>query len=633
MSPSSRVARAGGMILLAGLAAAVFCADILQTLDNSGKWDWDLFFFHTGSTYRSVVEFGEPPLWNPWYRGGFPMIGNPQVPIPDGWFLLDLIVGPFRAVKFKIVGHYALGLLAMYWCVRQFQLSRLSAVLASGAYVFSTWLALHLHSGHFSFLPALHLPWAVGFLHRARTDVTQGIYAAGALALMIFGGGVHLVILSCVASGVLVTGWAIQDRSIRPLVALLIMVVGSSGATAFRVLPSISLNRAYPRMGKVGGSSWSVYQTADDGETAPAGDKEGATPGAVADFDPKSLKSLGRWELPVFLAKIFLGREQRSNTYYFRIQGFKWHEYGTYLGPFVVLLLALSPVFWRRGWPFMASGAFCFLIAIGNFSWWAPWTVLHRFPVFSNMRAPSRFLIPVAFVACLLAAIVFDALLRRVKERAASEGSRRRIEVAAWILAACALIDIFLVGRASLRGSFGEPPLKIGPPLPAIVTIVGENKHAAEAMYANNCALVNGEQIPYPIRVAPQGSPEYRGEIYFVPAESEVRSDGDSADSGEERVELESWSPNIVTVRVTTSRPGNVVLNRNWGPEWVAESPYEATSHEGLISAAVTPGEHRIRFAYRPKLFWIGLAISLVTLSTGITVLVWHNRRDRRPAS
>ena len=58
MSPSHRVARAVGIVSIAGLAAALFCADILQTLDNGGKWDWDLFFFHTGSTYRSVVEFG-----------------------------------------------------------------------------------------------------------------------------------------------------------------------------------------------------------------------------------------------------------------------------------------------------------------------------------------------------------------------------------------------------------------------------------------------------------------------------------------------------------------------------------------------------------------------------------------------
>jgi hypothetical protein len=98
----------------AGLAVVLFCTNILRGLDYWGRYDWHLFFFHAYSRYRSVVEFGEPPLWNPWYIGGFPMVGNPQAASFNPFFLLDLRLGLIAAIRLKIVAHYAIGLGEMY---------------------------------------------------------------------------------------------------------------------------------------------------------------------------------------------------------------------------------------------------------------------------------------------------------------------------------------------------------------------------------------------------------------------------------------------------------------------------------------------------------------------------------------
>ena len=61
----------------------------------------------------------------------------------------------------------------------------------------------------------------------------------------------------------------------------------------------------------------------------------------------------------------------------------------------------------------MVVAAFCFLTAMGNFAPFAPWTLMHSLPLMSNMRTPSRFLIPFCFVASLLAGMVLDAIRRR----------------------------------------------------------------------------------------------------------------------------------------------------------------------------------------------------------------------------
>ena len=90
------------MVLIVA-AASRCCRPVLSPdLDNWGNYDWDLFFFHAGANYRSVVEFGELPLWNPWYLGGFPSIGNPQAPFIDPWFLLDVLLGSVPAIKIRI---------------------------------------------------------------------------------------------------------------------------------------------------------------------------------------------------------------------------------------------------------------------------------------------------------------------------------------------------------------------------------------------------------------------------------------------------------------------------------------------------------------------------------------------------
>jgi len=628
-----RFLRAGLLALVALLTATAFCSDLLHSLTNQGSQDWDLFYFHAGSTYRSVVEFGEFPLWNPWYRGGFPSIGNAQVPLPDFWFLLDLIAGPIPALRFRIIGHYALGLLAMYWCARQFQNSRLAATLAAGTFFFSTWFALHIHSGHLWILPAAYAPLVIGFLHRARSRWIDSLSAAFCLAMMILGGGVHPVTVFTATTGILAGCWSVQDRSLRPIGAFLIMVIAGSTLVAYRMLPAMELIRSFPRTTIVGGQSWNLVKDStageageDDGDSVAPSTQPTDPDDAPREIEPRGARRSSRLELVQFLGKIVLGREQRSNTRYFHIQGFMWQEYGTYLGPIVLLLLLMFPLVFRGNWPLIATGTACFLAAMGNFGWFSPWALLHHLPVFNNMRCPSRFLIPTAFVASLLAAAILDELRRRLENSLESERSRRRVEFVAIGLVAAALADSFFVGRASLRDCFTLPPLEAGTPLPNIITIRGERRKSTKAMYANYCSLQNGEVIPYPIHAHAIDGKEYRGELYFVPEQ-------ESAAPGNERppakLAIESWSPNHVTLTVKAEEAGTVVLNRNWGPGWTAAPPFVAAPHEGLIGAAVSPGEHRIEFQFSPKTFRIGLAVSLFTLIAGIAQFVLHGRRRR----
>ena len=123
----------------------------------------------------------------------------------------------------------------------------------------------------------------------------------------------------------------------------------------------------------------------------------GPAPAKAATAGPVSPRS--RWDMPRFAASMLLKRDQRSNTRDWPIQSWDWQEYGCYLGPLGVVLLGLWVLSARQAWPWAVVAGFSFLAAAGNFAWFAPWTVMHRFPVMSSMRVPSRFVIPFGFAA------------------------------------------------------------------------------------------------------------------------------------------------------------------------------------------------------------------------------------------
>ena len=59
--------------------AAVFCSPIFTRLSDFNIYgDWDIWFGIQLAAQRSVLQFHQIPLWNPYECGGNPLLGNPQ---------------------------------------------------------------------------------------------------------------------------------------------------------------------------------------------------------------------------------------------------------------------------------------------------------------------------------------------------------------------------------------------------------------------------------------------------------------------------------------------------------------------------------------------------------------------------
>lgn len=617
------------IVLVLGLGILATTGEVLRGIERWGNYDWDYFFFQGFSIYRSFFEFGELPFWNPWYMGGVPSVGNFQSHFPSPWFLLDLLAGPVASIKLKIVAHQVIGVAAMYWMARGFRMSRLASVYVSGTFFFSCWLALRVHTGHLTYLSTAFLPLLVGLFARARSQskVVSAFGSGAILALMIFQGGIYDVIFSSFVLSPLTLIWCLQDRSARPLLYAVMVGAWALGFSAVKLFPVVAYMRENPRTTEPGGTGWRRVMEKEDGSTADAAAPQ--TPpatktGVDALAKPKKAKAVPRGpvsklELPKFVLAIFLGREQRSNSIYFPLQEFGWHEYGAYIGPLAIFLALEGPLLaFRQTWPWLLIASVCFLTGAGNFSPYAPWTLIHTLPVFKSMHCPSRLLIPCIFTVSIAAGFALDAL------RAKLAGSHPQWpDVVLGLLVAAALIDSVLVSRYAIKDAFPKEPPIAQPWPPSIVTIKGEVLGMTIPMFANKCSAAGYEPIWPKVWVQISDSSDYHGETYFRP-------DAPNAPIG--KVELVTWTPNTVTVRATCPTAGSIVLNRNWNKGWRADAPYSVSTLDGLISSHVEPGEHVIRFVFVPSDFWLGSRVSLVTIALAGTLL-FRQIRSRRESS
>ena len=274
---------------------------------------------------------------------------------------------------------------------RELGLSRLAALYAAGTFVFSTWLSLHLHSGHLWVLGFVYVPWTVGLLRRSLTrhrwtdSVLAGLVVARFVILE--GGGAHVLTLLAISTGVLACCWTLQQRSYRPIAAYVLMLACGVGLTGVKSVPAWQLLSANPRTIEVGGGVWSKFfkmsgstgrldaakSLAADSTTSEKARRHDGRPGLpeeAATAGPVSPRS--RWDMPRFAASMLLKRDRRSNTRDWPIQSWDWQEYGCYLGPLGVILLCLWLLSARQAWPWAVMAAFSFLAAAGNFAWFAP---------------------------------------------------------------------------------------------------------------------------------------------------------------------------------------------------------------------------------------------------------------------
>ncbi|MCX5700976.1 MAG: hypothetical protein NTZ63_05495 [Candidatus Omnitrophica bacterium] len=102
-------------------------------------------------------------------------------------------------------------------------------------------------------------------------------------------------------------------------------------------------------------------------------------------------------------------------------------------------------------------------------------------------------------------------------------------------------------------------------------------------------------------------NPYYKGEVFFLSNNNDAR--------------LINISPNLISVKINTLNPDRLVINQNFDRDWNSNKG-KIEGYNGLLSVRLNKGETGLlRLTYFPKLLFLGLLISLVSLVASFFVL------------
>jgi hypothetical protein len=570
MPGRSTVLESVAVAVCATLYAVAFTFPILARLHAvSTLADSDQVLFMQWAPYYTVFHYHQLPLWNPYECGGVSLWGNPQAQFLTPFFLLHLLFGPVVGFHLEITLHLAIAWSGGYALARMQGLSPLAAALCGSIFGGASWYSLHLAEGHGTFLTSTYLPWILTLLWRGFSTRRFLPSAAAGLfiALTLGEGGVYQVPQAFLMAALLALAVSAMQRNYWPIVSLIVFVAFSVGFSAIRLVPDFEMMRAYPR-------PW-----------------------------------IHRQVTPLRLLLVcLLSRHQAIDQTMGAGQWGFW-EYGAYVGLLALAFAIFGAIKrFRAAVPWLVVTLAFFALAVGQFWSYAPWSLLHRLPIFSSSRIPSRFLIPTTLAIAVLAAIGSDVAIKRF-------GSWGLYAIG---LALCVVvIDYWLIDIRNFRLVVdGTPPVvaAVSPDFKQVRDIT--NMHMYPTAIANegsvNCyeywTRVGGPSSP----AVGSNEPAYRGEQFLL---------------GSGIVRTTHWTPNEISFEVDAPALEELLINQNYDDSWqLISGSGQMLAHEGLLAISLPAGKQTLTIKYVSWPLRIGAAISILTLVVGLGLMIVERR-------
>ena len=567
-------------LLLVLCLLAVHVAPIWRDLSGPSGWDTRYVWFIIEVDRTTIAEYGQLPLWNPYYCGGAPHIGSPQTGTLSPLTLPIVLLG--TPIGFRL--GYTIGLLAALLCMRAYcrtlGLSEVASVIAGGGFACCGAFAQHMGGGHWVWISFAFYPLMLRSLHLVLEGQTAHVvWGALPLTMMIFHWPVYPLAFGVLTVALYALYLGLQNglRDRRRLATALLAGAGMIG---------LGLAMGAIRLG-------------------PVAEHIAAHPRKVKDRD---------YTWPYELFETYAGRHTARG---FGNHQYVFPEFGNYIGPIGVALMfcGLYLVVRRRRslLPVVVSGVTFVLFQLGNLIP-LPWWLLKKLPVYQNLRVPSRFTIIAGLFMCVLIGVAVDEWGAPVLARWRSLDRRaRRIGVLVLALSGAFLIDAVSFNRLQWDQTFGAPP-----PTDPRAADFHQAPGNAGRMYVypaiNQGSLNCFEETPLDI------SPRLRANL---PADEYLQEPGAGI------VRRVRWSPNAIDLDVDLRRPATVLVNQNFGPGWRVTGGTVA-NEGGLLAARVPEGRHRVTFRYLPRRVVVGGAISLGAAMAGAIFVVVVSRRRRR---
>src|SRR5439155_20204831 len=97
-------------------------------------FDWAFFQLFDEIARKTILDYHQLPVWNPYYCGGTPMLGNPQTTFLVPTFPLVLLFGTTFGERLSILAVLIVGCEGGYRLVRQLGMRPTAALLGAIAF-------------------------------------------------------------------------------------------------------------------------------------------------------------------------------------------------------------------------------------------------------------------------------------------------------------------------------------------------------------------------------------------------------------------------------------------------------------------------------------------------------------------
>lgn len=557
---------------LAVFAAVALCASwpLLATAPALDEFrDAHVLAHYEAAAREALLRWHQMPLWDPYYCGGMYLLGTPQGRFVSPTFLFTLLFGERRAESITVFAMIVVGLEGTYRYARSRGATRFGALLAAPLFALSGVFAVSPGLGWIGFFSFELLPWIALGVRRALLRELPGVLvAAGAMAWCTGMGGTYSAPIAAVWCAFEVADFLARRarRGRMGRVAIGLALVGAAAVLAAG-LAAVRL--------------WPVADTLADAPRVIAG-----TAG----------NSLGK-----LLGMLFLGPHPKSGDGTFFL--------GALALPAVVLGLGR-----RRSLPMLVGAAVCAWLSAGYDAHPSLFDLLRDVPVYSALRYPERFLVPLALAFATLAArgiSTAEALVRAHRQPSRPRAARAKrvlLALAALTLAA----NVAPMVRQHVIHADARPlsaPPDESEPRPFHQSR-GNRWGLAYYEPMQRGSLSCWEAYPVP------QSPSLRGDL-----QNEERLDDADAGTLVER----DWSPDRIDLDVDLARPARVVVNQNWHSGWRANVG-EVESLRGLLTVALPAGKHALALSFAPKSATGGARTSIVAV-IAFALLAWRARR------
>lgn len=459
------------------------------------------------------------------------------------------------------------------------------SLVGASIFVFNSFISLQVSEGHTWILSFAYIPWVYYFFESYVTANKQYhlIGSAAGITLMIYEGGIYpvpllILFLGCYSA----LQWiCYSDRTY--LAGLIKIGILSLLLSAAKIVPLLDYMMVYPR------------------------------------------HALHYERIPFSaLLPIFLGRNQTLGSKLFEGQRYGWHEYGCYLGCFLLLIICISiahTLKHRRTERSSICILFCLIVFFsfflgGNFYGLAPYALLKKLPIFSSTHVTGRFLIIITFASSLLVLNYLGWKGRAMKHMAKKKATIMTLGITIGI--AVILFDLFRVNTETFAQAFTINPSEI-----RYFTDEFETPH--QYHYVSRLPRYGAYSSMYP--ALRMNLATIRGYEFLSPAHGFVRG-RELVFSSNKRVRIRNivFTPNRIVFDAHVPSRSVVHLNQNYVRGWKTSiRNLEVRDVQRKPTVVMDPGYYsNVCFYFFPNSIYIG--IILTALGIIVCVLLVSNR-------